>query len=81
MEWHGAQRWLWAPPQAHEQLRQTATQLGGTATIFKAPAQYDPSDCPRFSPLKSPLGRIHQQLKAEFDPAGIFNPGRLYAEF
>ena len=81
VEWHGAQRWLWAPPQAHEQLRQTATQLGGTATIFRAPAQYDPSDCPRFSPLTSPLGRIHQQLKAEFDPAGIFNPGRLYAEF
>jgi glycolate oxidase FAD binding subunit len=81
VEWHGGQRWLWAPPQAHEQLRQTAAQLGGTATIFRAPTQYDASACPRFSPLKSPLGRIHQQLKAEFDPAGIFNPGRLYAEF
>jgi glycolate oxidase FAD binding subunit len=81
VEWHGAQRWLWAPQQAHEQLRQTAAQLGGTATIFRAPTQYDASECPRFSPLKSPLGRIHQQLKAEFDPAGIFNPGRLYAEF
>lgn len=81
VEWHGAQRWLWAPPQAHEQLRQTAADSGGTATIFRAPTQYDASDCPRFSPLKPPLGRIHQQLKAEFDPAGIFNPGRLYAEF
>jgi glycolate oxidase FAD binding subunit len=31
--------------------------------------------------LKPPLGLIHQRLKAEFDPAGIFNRGRLYAEF
>jgi FAD/FMN-containing dehydrogenase len=26
------------------------------------------------------LMRIHQGLKQAFDPARIFNPGRLYAE-
>jgi len=26
------------------------------------------------------LMRLHRELKAAFDPAGIFNPGRLYAE-
>jgi glycolate oxidase FAD binding subunit len=33
----------------------------------------------RFEPLKPPLDRIHRRLKAEFDPAGILNPGRLVA--
>ena len=31
-----------------------------------------------FSPLDPALARIHQRLKAEFDPAGVFNRGRLY---
>jgi FAD/FMN-containing dehydrogenase len=26
------------------------------------------------------LMRIHHELKRAFDPVGIFNPGRLYAE-
>ena len=29
-------------------------------------------------PLAPPLDRIHRELKREFDPAGIFNRGRLY---
>ncbi|MEN9378302.1 MAG: hypothetical protein RL710_3459, partial [Pseudomonadota bacterium] len=28
-----------------------------------------------------PIDRIHEQLKAEFDPAGIFNRGRLYPQW
>ncbi|HEV7476794.1 MAG TPA: FAD-linked oxidase C-terminal domain-containing protein [Burkholderiales bacterium] len=24
--------------------------------------------------------RLHRELKAAFDPAGILNPGRLYAQ-
>jgi len=27
------------------------------------------------------LLRIHRELKHEFDPAGIFNRGRLYSDF
>ena len=34
----------------------------------------------RFDALKPPLDRIHRELKREFDPAGIFNPGRLVAQ-
>ena len=36
---------------------------------------------PRFTPLAAPLDRIHRELKREFDPAGIFNRGRLYPDF
>jgi glycolate oxidase FAD binding subunit len=25
--------------------------------------------------------RYHRQLKAQLDPQGLFNPGRMYAEF
>ena len=28
-----------------------------------------------------PLDRIHRKLKREFDPAGIFNRGRMYPDF
>jgi glycolate oxidase FAD binding subunit len=35
---------------------------------------------PRFTPLAAPLDRIHRELKREFDPAGIFNRGRLYPD-
>lgn len=81
LEWHGGQRWLWAPLAAQTQLRQAATEVGGTATLFIAPYVGDTGAAARFSPLKPPLDRIHQRLKAEFDPAGIFNRGRLYPEF
>ena len=31
-----------------------------------------------FHPLSPALMTIHRNLKHAFDPAGIFNPGRLY---
>jgi glycolate oxidase FAD binding subunit len=34
-----------------------------------------------FHPLKSPVADIHRRLKASFDPAGIFNPHRMYPDF
>ncbi|WP_114969665.1 glycolate oxidase subunit GlcE [Rhodoferax ferrireducens] len=78
IEWHGGQRWLWAPPEAQAQLRQAAADAGGSATLFIATHEDKTGARGRFNPLKPPLDRIHQRLKAEFDPAGIFNPGRLY---
>ena len=81
IEWHGGQRWLWAPLSAHDQLRQAAAQAGGTATLFIASSADNTGAIACFSPLKPPLDRIHQRLKAEFDPAGIFNRGRLYPAF
>jgi glycolate oxidase FAD binding subunit len=81
VEWHGAQRWLWAPLSAQASLRQAAAAVGGSATIFLPPIQSNTPASGRFSPLKPPLDLIHKRLKAEFDPAGIFNRGRLYSDF
>ncbi|MGB6054223.1 MAG: FAD-linked oxidase C-terminal domain-containing protein, partial [Burkholderiaceae bacterium] len=33
-----------------------------------------------FQPLAPALAAIHRRLKAGFDPAGIFNPGRMYPD-
>jgi len=34
-----------------------------------------------FAPLSPALLALHRRLKKSFDPRGILNPGRLYAEF
>ena len=78
VQWHGAQRWVRAEPGAGAALRAAAQAVGGSATLF-LPA--DAQATGRFAPLAAPLDRIHRDLKREFDPAGIFNPGRLYPDF
>ena len=78
VEWHGAQRWLWAPLSARAQLQQAAAQVGGTVSIFIAPEIDNTGTRGRFSHLNPTLSGIHQRLKSEFDPACIFNRGRLY---
>ena len=73
IEWGGAQRWLCSAETA-PQVREAAAKAGGHATIFDA---QDKSGGV-FAPLSAPLERIHRELKRAFDPAGVFNPGRLY---
>jgi glycolate oxidase FAD binding subunit len=76
IEWNGAQRWLRSglPP---EVLRARAQQLGGHATLFRA-ADRRAQDV--FTPLSKSLAAIQGRLQDEFDPARIFNPGRMYPE-
>jgi glycolate oxidase FAD binding subunit len=73
IEWGGAQRWLCSAMPA-AQVRNAVAQAGGHATIFRA----QDKSAGAFAPLKSPLDRIHRELKKSFDTAGVFNPGRLY---
>jgi glycolate oxidase FAD binding subunit len=76
VEWHGGLRWLWAPASAAAQLRQLAAQAGGHATLFRRAALM-PENVPVFTPLSPVQSRIQRELKKQFDPAGIFNPGRM----
>ena len=76
VEWGGAQRWL-ASAADPVQIRARAAELGGHGTAFRGG---DRSGAV-FEPLSAPLATIHRRLKQSFDPAGIFNPGRLYPEF
>ena len=77
IDWHGGQRWVWAPADAAVQIRAAAQAAGGYATLFIANKAMNTWTTSRFEPLKPPLDQIHRQLKAEFDPQGIFNPGRM----
>lgn len=75
VEWGGAQRWV-VTPMAPAVLREMAGAVGGHATLFQARDKR----AGVFTPLSAPLARIHRELKARFDPQGVFNPGRLYPE-
>jgi glycolate oxidase FAD binding subunit len=77
VEWHGAQRWLWAPLGEEARIREAVQKCNGNTTLFIAACANKHWASSRFDALKPPLDRIHRQLKAEFDPAGIFNPGRM----
>ncbi|OYU07374.1 MAG: glycolate oxidase subunit GlcE [Pseudomonas sp. PGPPP1] len=74
IDWAGAQRWL--KSDADEVfIRSIVAEVGGHATCYSSGATESP-----FHPLATPLLRYHRQLKAQLDPKGIFNPGRMYAE-
>ena len=74
IDWAGAQRWLKSDASASE-IRRIVSAAGGHATCYS----HGLDDSP-FHPLATPLLRYHRQLKAQLDPHGIFNPGRMYAE-
>ncbi|PQA79919.1 glycolate oxidase subunit GlcE [Limnohabitans sp. TS-CS-82] len=82
IEWHGAQRWLWAPASAVNSVREAALKAGGHATLFRtsAASRQTLGDVDKqvgvYTPLNAVQQRIQNELKKQFDPAGIFNPGR-----
>jgi len=78
VEWHGGQRWLWAPSSQAENLREVVTKAGGHVTLFKTSSVHGDADkrVGIFTPLNDVQQRIQNQLKLQFDPAGIFNPHR-----
>ena len=81
IDWLGGQRWLFTPSAEHQEaaqrIRHAVQTIGGNTTLFIASRAYSMQATARFDAQKPPLNLIHQQLKAEFDPAGIFNPRRL----
>jgi glycolate oxidase FAD binding subunit len=74
IDWGSAQRWLKTDAGGAE-IRAIVSEVGGHAICYS----HGVDDSP-FQPLPSPLLRYHHQLKAQLDPHGIFNPGRMYAE-
>jgi glycolate oxidase FAD binding subunit len=76
IEWGGAQRWLKSDADAVT-VRRIVQEVGGHATFFKG----SDKEAGVFQPLTPTLAKIHRNLKTEFDPAGIFNPGRMYKEW
>lgn len=76
IEWGGAQRWFKTTADAAT-IRAAAAAAGGHATLHRG----GDKSVGVFHPLAPAVARIHRHLKNAFDPAGIFNPGRMYPDF
>jgi glycolate oxidase FAD binding subunit len=77
IEWHGALRWVQAGRAHAQALHAAAAQVGGSATLFRAGSADAASAAAVSDPMPAAQRRIHEQLARSFDPAGIFNPGRM----
>ena len=74
IEWNGAQRW-WKTAAPAQRVREAAARVGGHATLMRGADKSQGA----FAPVSDVLMRVHHGLKQAFDPARLFNPGRLYA--
>lgn len=85
VEWHGALRWLWAPPDAASRLQSLARNQGGDAMIFIAVCARPAGVNALFGVQNAASAQAHpaaqaaiaRRLREGFDPHGIFNPGRM----
>lgn len=75
VEWGGGLRWFRGDLDA-ARVRSEAARAGGHATLFRG----GDKSAGVFQPLAPAMLKVHKRLKDAFDPAGIFNPGRMYEE-
>jgi len=80
-DWSGGLVWLEVPATADAgtaEIRRIVAIHGGHATLIRADSSVRAS-VEVFPPLSSAVERLTRGLKEAFDPAGILNPGRMYA--
>ena len=80
LDWGGGLVWLAGPADTatHAAIEAAARAQSGTWTLLRAPDTL--RGAVRVVPDEpAPLARITRAVKAAMDPAGILNPGRLYA--
>jgi glycolate oxidase FAD binding subunit len=80
-DWSGGLLWLEVPASADAgsaDIRRVIAMRGGHATLIRADVQARRT-VEVFQPLEAGPARITRQLKEAFDPARIFNRGRMYA--
>jgi glycolate oxidase FAD binding subunit len=79
-DWAGGLLWLEMPEdKPHEKAVRTALAGRGHATLIRAAAAARAS-AEVFEPLDPVRAAISRRLKSSFDPKGVLNPGRIYAE-
>jgi glycolate oxidase FAD binding subunit len=80
-DWGGGLIWMSTPADSDagaSVLREATREFGGHATLVRAPAEIR-SSVDVFEPQNEALMTLSKGIKASFDPAGILNPGRMYA--
>jgi glycolate oxidase FAD binding subunit len=75
-EWSGGLRWLVTERPAQE-IREQVEKEAGHATLFR----HGDRNGDIFHPLNPRIAEIQKRLKQVFDPNGIFNHGRHYADY
>lgn len=60
-------------------IRAAVQRHGGHATLIRATDPLRESTAV-FQPLTAPLAALSRSVKASFDPDGLINPGRMYAD-
>ncbi len=77
-DWGGGLVWLSAPPDeaAANRVRAAAGGCGGHATLVHGPDALRAA-VPVFQPQPAPVAALSERLRAQFDPSGVFNPGRM----
>ncbi len=70
-DWAGGVRWL-AAGAVDPDIWSLAARWEGHATLWRGGSDQV------FQPLAPALLSLHQRVKAALDPAGVFNPGRMY---
>ena len=83
LDWAGGLLWLAvdAPADArHETVRGAIAACGGHATLIRAPEPVRAA-VPVFQPTAPGVARLSRSVKENFDPRGVLNPGRMYADF
>jgi glycolate oxidase FAD binding subunit len=80
-DWGGGLVWLACASEGDAGaavIRDALKAFGGHATLVRAPREVRAS-VDVFQPLTAPLRQLTAGIKRSLDPAGIFNPGRMYA--
>ena len=80
-DWGGGLIWLLvnaADDMAVSVIRDAVNTRGGHATLFRRNSPADGS-IKAFHPEHPRIAAISQNLRRQFDPAGILNPGRMAA--
>jgi glycolate oxidase FAD binding subunit len=80
-DWSGGLVWMEVPPTTDAgaaDVRRAIAGFGGHATLIRAEPHVR-AGVDVFQPLEAGPERLSRRLKAAFDPAGILNPGRMYA--
>jgi glycolate oxidase FAD binding subunit len=80
-EWSGGLLWLELPPSSDAsvtELRRVLAEFEADSTLMRAPRSVR-SGIQVFHPLPLTKMQLVRALKKAFDPAGVLNPGRMYA--